>query len=560
MAWTLLNSFKSIILINCSYLAKHVREPIHLSVKRSSQVLYSHCEYSKYSKSKRRFENPLFKTTYGTTLVKLSQKMDVSLLMPPSTVQGMKQLERNAFQKQISVPILKVPGMQANALIKQLKSKLLKLDHLKPVQIPAEAEDLREILLNPLLVKNQDDVQEQINGFRGINPEIPLTYDTKSITLRYENWKSEHILKSVLPEDMEGAASYSLIGHILHVNLKEHLQPYKYLIGQVLLDKTPNATMVVNKTNTIDNTYRNFEMETLAGEGSTITSVKENNCKFTLDFAKVYWNSRLGTEHERIVKKIKQGDVLYDVMAGIGPFTVPSGRKECHVLANDLNPHSYEYLTANVKANKVTEKIKCYNMDGHEFIKTVLKNDILSRWRDNTFCGTIHVTMNLPKCAVEFLPSFLGLINKTDIPEDMKVEETISIKDRLLPLIHVYMFTPDSEPDTALALVAQHLGCTATLESKDNFEASSNVTGNITTEKTENSIEVEPTKKLANNELDFIREHISEVIFVRRVAPNKVMMRVSIKLPLNMIMETENENENEPPLKKTKIIDSESKR
>lgn len=64
--------------------------------------------------------------------------------------------------------------------------------------------------------------------------------------------------------------------------------------GQVLLDKNKHIQSVVNKTETIDNTYRNFKMELLAGVDDMNVTVKENGCLFQFDFSKVYWNSRLG--------------------------------------------------------------------------------------------------------------------------------------------------------------------------------------------------------------------------------------------------------------------------
>ena len=36
---------------------------------------------------------------------------------------------------------------------------------------------------------------------------------------------------------------------------------YFYISGQVILDKNPAVRTVVNKLNSIDNTYRNFQME-----------------------------------------------------------------------------------------------------------------------------------------------------------------------------------------------------------------------------------------------------------------------------------------------------------
>ncbi len=64
--------------------------------------------------------------------------------------------------------------------------------------------------------------------------------------------------------------------------------------GEVLLDKVPTARTVVNKLGTIANVYRTFDMELLAGEDNTLVTTSEMNCSYTFDFAKVYWNPKLG--------------------------------------------------------------------------------------------------------------------------------------------------------------------------------------------------------------------------------------------------------------------------
>ena len=56
----------------------------------------------------------------------------------------------------------------------------------------------------------------------------------------------------------------------------------------------PAVKTVVNKLNQIDNTFRNFQMELLAGEEKYVTTTHEHGCTFELDFSKVYWNPRLG--------------------------------------------------------------------------------------------------------------------------------------------------------------------------------------------------------------------------------------------------------------------------
>ena len=86
---------------------------------------------------------------------------------------------------------------------------------------------------------------------------------------------------------------------------------------------------------------------------SSYSVQNESGCRFKFDFAKVYWNSRLGTEHERLVSLFGPGELIADVFAGVGPFAIPAARKNCLVLANDLNPSSTEYLARNSIDNKV---------------------------------------------------------------------------------------------------------------------------------------------------------------------------------------------------------------
>ena len=82
-------------------------------------------------------------------------------------------------------------------------------------------------------------------------------------------------------------------------------------------------------------------------------SKHESDCRFLFDFSRVYWNSRLHTEHGRLVDLFKPEDVVADVFAGVGPFAIPAAKKGCGVFANDLNPNSYEYLEKNIVGNKV---------------------------------------------------------------------------------------------------------------------------------------------------------------------------------------------------------------
>uniref|UniRef100_A0ABD2XES9 tRNA (guanine(37)-N1)-methyltransferase n=1 Tax=Trichogramma kaykai TaxID=54128 RepID=A0ABD2XES9_9HYME len=421
-----------------------------------------------------------------------------SLLVPPSSLQSRKKVDYEAFNVTLQkVPCLMLPSKETDQIVNQLKKYLLKLPKFRPVQTDKKTQQI-VIHLDPREISN-------------ITPTLKETirwselFCEKDLELSYENWTREEILRAILPKEIEVPTSYSIIGHIVHLNLRDEQLPYKNVIGQVLLDKIPSAKTVVNKLNEIDNTYRYFAMEILVGEPNTVVRVKESNCTFEFDFSKVYWNPRLATEHEAIVKLLKAGDVLYDVFAGVGPFSIPAARKKVCVLANDLNPESYKWLVNNAKLNKVTKNLTAFNKDGREFLMNDVKKNIL-KLRHDANMGQEHITMNLPALAVEFLDVFTK--------NWLSIDEINKIKAKP-PIVHVYCFIKAAKTDDFKAMAKQLI---------------------------EHNLGVEVPKKALIN-----------IHHVRNVAPCKEMMRVSFLLVEEILKGQNIDNMEEPAKKKTKF-------
>lgn len=137
--------------------------------------------------------------------------------------------------------------------------------------------------------------------------------------------------------------------------MRDHQLPYRKLIGEVILSKGSGIRTVINKTETLgsENEFRVLDYEVLAGEDDLNTEVKECGSIFRFNYAKVFWNSKLQTEHDRLIGQFKPGEAVCDAMAGVGPFAVPAGRKSVFVWANDLNPDCVEALRHAIDLNKV---------------------------------------------------------------------------------------------------------------------------------------------------------------------------------------------------------------
>ena len=138
--------------------------------------------------------------------------------------------------------------------------------------------------------------------------------------------------------------------------------------------KNPHVKTVVNKTEKIDNVFRNAQLEVIAGENNFIAIVKEGNARFTLDYSEVYWNSNNHTDREAVLSMISYGQSLCDMFCGVGPLSVQAAKKQAYVTANDLNPACYKYLKVNTINNKITSRLFPFCMDAREFFIAI------SRW------------------------------------------------------------------------------------------------------------------------------------------------------------------------------------
>lgn len=140
------------------------------------------------------------------------------------------------------------------------------------------------------------------------------------------------------------------------------------LIGDVMVLKkdVPNleellsfpGVKTVVKLGSINGFKREPQIDILAGD-STETIHKENKCLFKLDIAKVMWSKGNSTERMRIANIVEDGEVIVDMFAGIGYFSVPIAihSKPSKIYSIEINPVSYGYLCENIKLNKIEDII-----------------------------------------------------------------------------------------------------------------------------------------------------------------------------------------------------------
>ena len=111
----------------------------------------------------------------------------------------------------------------------------------------------------------------------------------------------------------------------------------------------------IMKINHIQGTRREPVYQILYGS-ETETINKENGCLFKLDLAKVMWSKGNNNERLRIAKLVEDDEIVLDMFAGIGYFSIPVGvhADAREVISIEINPNSYHFLCENIKLNKLT--------------------------------------------------------------------------------------------------------------------------------------------------------------------------------------------------------------
>jgi len=237
---------------------------------------------------------------------------------------------------------------------------------MKAVRVPKErAEEIRKLAeRNGVKDKNRLIITE------GDFVEIPIVDGSEHLFREFEIVEQENpsfakkrdlrtVLKGIVPESII-PKSYKIIGDIIMVKLSDEvskMEECKKLIGETLLKLHPNCKAVWWDKGR-EGMLRRPKMELIAGNGSE-TLHRENGCIFKLDVTKVMFSLGNQAERMRVSKLVTDGEIVVDMFAGIGYFTIPISvhSKAERIYAIEINPDSYGYLIENIGLNGINNVI-----------------------------------------------------------------------------------------------------------------------------------------------------------------------------------------------------------
>ncbi|MDI6643190.1 MAG: class I SAM-dependent methyltransferase family protein [Candidatus Hodarchaeaceae archaeon] len=179
-------------------------------------------------------------------------------------------------------------------------------------------------------------------------------------------------LKGQLSDDeLRQFRAFDVIGDIAVVKLPEKLLSKKHLIGQALMQVHRHVRTVLNQTAPVRGEFRTRELEVIAGEPRTETVYHEGGCIFKVDLAKAYFSPRLATERLRVAKLVRLGEVVTNLFAGVGSYSIIIARhsKAARVYSIDKNPAAFEYMRENIRINKVGDRVVPILGDAREVVE-----------------------------------------------------------------------------------------------------------------------------------------------------------------------------------------------
>ena len=200
-----------------------------------------------------------------------------------------------------------------------------------------------------------------------------------------------------LEESDELISAFDQIGNIIIVRIPKSLLSKKKIIGETLLNEVKIVKSVFYQSSAVEGDFRTRNLEIIAGEDNTETEYKEFGCRFTVDVENAFFSPRLSTERERIANLIQDGEIMTNMFAGVGMFSIMAAKKKkCTVYSLDINPVASKLCEKNIKQNKLAGNVISINGDSSEIIKEQLVNK-----SDRTL-------MLLPERSDEFLESAIN--------------------------------------------------------------------------------------------------------------------------------------------------------
>lgn len=209
-------------------------------------------------------------------------------------------------------------------------------------------------------------------------------------------------LSNILASDEASGVynSFDIVGKIAIIKLIEPSIKTLSIIAAEIMNHHKSITTVLAQSSPVAGDYRTRRLIYLAGENTTSTVYKESGCLFSVDLEKCYFSPRLSGERKRIAQLIDPNEVIINMFAGVGCFSIIIARKvpSAKIFSIDINPVAIQYMEENIRLNRVFNRVLPLFGDAKTIIYETLQG-LADR-----------VIMPLPEKASEYLSSAISAL------------------------------------------------------------------------------------------------------------------------------------------------------
>jgi len=167
--------------------------------------------------------------------------------------------------------------------------------------------------------------------------------------------------------------SYDNFGNIVVVKFpKSFSLKDKKKIAEKILKEQKGVRTVLEKKEKIKGRLRKLSTGYIAGEKTKEVLYRENGCVFRFNMDETYFSPRLSNERKEIASKIKLGNRVLVMFAGVAPYSIVIAKlsKAKKVFSNEINRQANKYAELNIKLNKVKDRIELLNGDIKRLVRT----------------------------------------------------------------------------------------------------------------------------------------------------------------------------------------------